>query len=111
MRIHEPYAGHEAVGTMAADFEVEKTSMYIQDKWFVNDDLTVMFGLRYDAVETPIAPPTNINFVKEYGFSNSSKFDFDYCNQDSRLIWMLHFIKPPRKSWLLLSEVEGLVYG
>ena len=77
MRIHEPYAGHEAVGTMAADFEVEKTSMYIQDKWFVNDDLTVMFGLRYDAVETPIAPPTNINFVKEYGFSNSSKFDFE----------------------------------
>ncbi len=77
LRIHEPYAGHEAVGTMAADFEVEKTSMYIQDKWFVNDDLTVMFGLRYDAVETPIAPPTNVNFVKEYGFSNSSKFDFD----------------------------------
>ena len=36
-----------------------------------------MFGLRYDAVETPIAPPTNVNFVKEYGFSNSSKFDFD----------------------------------
>ena len=36
LRIHEPYAGHDAVGTMAADFEVEKTSMYIQDKWFVN---------------------------------------------------------------------------
>ncbi len=77
LRIHEPYAGHNAVGTMAADFEVEKTSMYIQDKWFVNNDLTVMFGLRYDAVETPIAPATNVNFVKEYGFSNASKFDFD----------------------------------
>ena len=62
---------------MAADFEVEKTSLYIQDKWFVNDDLTVMFGLRYDEVETPIAPATNVNFVKEYGFSNASKFDFD----------------------------------
>ena len=33
LRIHEPYAGHDAVGTMAADFEVEKTSLYIQDKW------------------------------------------------------------------------------
>ena len=52
---------------MAADFEVEKTSMYIQDKWFVNNDLTVMFGLRYDAVETPIAPATNVNFVKDQG--------------------------------------------
>ncbi len=77
LRIHEPYAGHDAVGTMAADFEVEKTSLYMQDKWFVNSDLTVMFGIRYDAVETPIAPDTNVNFVKEYGFSNASKFDFD----------------------------------
>ena len=77
LRIHEPYAGHDAVGTMAADFEVEKTSLYMQDKWFVNSDLTVMFGVRYDAVETPIAPDTNVNFVKEYGFSNASKFDFD----------------------------------
>ena len=77
LRIHEPYAGHDAVGSMAADFEVEKTSMYIQDKWFVNNDLTVMFGLRYDAVETPIAPDTNVNFVKEYGFSNSETFDFN----------------------------------
>ena len=77
LRIHEPYAGHDAVGTMAADFEVEKTSLYIQDKWFVNNDLTVMFGLRYDAVETPIAPAENVNFTKEYGFSNSETFDFD----------------------------------
>ena len=77
LRIHEPYAGHNAVGTMAADFEVEKTSLYIQDKWFVDNDLTVMFGLRYDAVETPIAPATNINFVKEYGFSNAETFDFN----------------------------------
>ena len=77
LRIHEPYAGHDAVGTMAADFEVEKTSFYMQDKWFVNNDLTVMFGIRYDAVETPIAPDTNVNFVEEYGFSNASKFDFD----------------------------------
>jgi hypothetical protein len=77
LRIHEPYAGHDAVGTMAADFEVEKTSLYMQDKWFVNSDLTVMFGIRYDAVETPIAPDTNVNFVEEYGFSNASKFDFD----------------------------------
>ena len=62
---------------MAADFEVENTSLYMQDKWFVNSDLTVMFGIRYDAVETPIAPDTNVNFVEEYGFSNASKFDFD----------------------------------
>ena len=76
LRIHEPYAGHDAVGTMAADFEVEKTTLYVQDKWFVNNDLTVMFGLRYDAVETPIAPAENVNFTKEYGFSNSETFDF-----------------------------------
>ncbi len=77
LRIHEPYAGHDAVQTMAADFEVEKKSLYIQDRWFVNSDLTVQYGLRYDSVLTPIAPATNVNFVKEYGFSNASKFDFD----------------------------------
>jgi len=62
---------------MAADFEVEKKSFYIQDRWFVNSDLTVQYGLRYDSVLTPQAPATNVNFVKEYGFSNASKFDFE----------------------------------
>ena len=77
LRIHEPYAGHDAVQSMAADFEVEKKSLYIQDRWFVNSDLTVQYGLRYDSVLTPQAPDTNVNFVKEYGFSNASKFDFE----------------------------------
>jgi hypothetical protein len=77
VRIHEPYAGHDAVQSMAADFEVEKKSLYIQDRWFVNSDLTVQYGLRYDSVLTPQAPDTNVNFVKEYGFSNASKFDFE----------------------------------
>ena len=77
LRIHEPYAGHNAVQSMAADFEVEKTSMYIQDRWFVNGDLTVQYGIRYDSVLTPMAPDTNVNFVKQYGFSNSAKFDFE----------------------------------
>ena len=77
LRIHEPYAGHNAVQSMAADFEVEKTSMYIQDRWFVNSDLTVQYGIRYDSVLTPMAPDTNVNFVKQYGFSNSAKFDFE----------------------------------
>ena len=77
LRIHEPYAGHTATRSMAADFEVNKKTFYIQDKWYVNSDLTVQFGLRYDSVVTPVAPATNVNFVKEYGFSNASKFDFD----------------------------------
>ena len=112
MRIHEPYAGHEAVGTMAADFEVEKTSMYIQDKWFVNDDLTVMFGLRYDAVETPTAPPTNINFVKEYGFSNSSKFDFELLQPRFSSIWMLlTYLQAEKSRGCNFQRRKRLVYG
>lgn len=77
LRIHEPYAGHTDVQSVAADFEVEKTSFYVQDEWFVNSDLTVRYGLRYDSVITPIEPATNVNFVEQYGFSNASKFDFD----------------------------------
>ena len=51
LRIHEPYAGHTATRSMAADFEVNKKTFYIQDKWYVNSDLTVQFGLRYDLEE------------------------------------------------------------
>ena len=51
--------------------------MYIQDEWTVNDDLSVAFGLRYDAVETPTEPHLNPKFLARNGIGNNERFDFD----------------------------------
>ena len=77
LRFHTPIAGNDQVGTAAADFEVEKNTMYIQDEWTVNDDLSVAFGLRYDAVETPTEPHLNPKFLARNGIGNNQRFDFD----------------------------------
>ena len=51
--------------------------MYLQDKWYVNDDLTIIYGVRYDQRETPTAARLNPNFLARNGVPNNAKFDFD----------------------------------
>ena len=65
------------VSDAAAAFEVEKTTMYLQDKWYVNDDLTIIYGVRYDQRETPTEARLNPNFLARNGVPNNAKFDFD----------------------------------
>jgi len=77
LRFHTPIAGNDQVGTAAADFEVEKTTMYIQDKWYASDDLTLVFGFRYDKVLTPSEPHLNPKFLERNGIGNNAAFDFD----------------------------------
>ena len=77
LRFHTPIAGNDQVGTAAADFEVEKTTMYIQDKWYASDDLTLVFGFRYDKVLTPVEPHLNPKFLERNGIGNNAAFDFD----------------------------------
>jgi hypothetical protein len=77
LRFHTPLAGNDKVSTAAADFEVEKTTFYLQDKYYASDNLTVIFGMRYDKVMTPTEPTLNPNFLKRNGIGNNSAFDFD----------------------------------
>jgi len=77
LRFHTPLAGNDQVGTAAANFEVDKTTMYVQDKWYASDDLTVIMGVRYDKRETPTKPTLNPNFLARNGIGNNSRFDFD----------------------------------
>ena len=77
LRFHTPIAGNDKVDTAAAAFEVEKTTMYLQDKWYVNDDLTIIYGVRYDQRETPTEARLNPNFLARNGVPNNAKFDFD----------------------------------
>lgn len=59
----------------AADFKYSTTSFYVQDRWMVNYDLTVDFGLRYERISTSDLPRYNENFENRYGFSNQQTFD------------------------------------
>ena len=53
LRFHTPISGNANVSDAAAAFEVEKKTMYLQDKWYVNEDLTFIYGVRYDERKTP----------------------------------------------------------
>lgn len=50
-------------------------SIYAQDEFTVNDDLTVVAGLRYDWYTSSDVPTENPGFVADYGFSNAQNFD------------------------------------
>ncbi len=76
LRFHTPQTGIADVDSVAANFDIEKTSMYIQDRIYMGD-LTLDVGLRYDQVETPTAPVANPKFQQRNGFSNAQRFDFD----------------------------------
>jgi len=50
-------------------------TMYIEDRWQVNDRLNVTFGLRYEEYSTSDRPAENPGFVADYGFSNTATLD------------------------------------
>jgi len=77
LRFHTPIAGNDQVGTAAADFEIEKDTLYFQNKWYANDALTVTFGFRYDSILTPTQPHLNPKFLERNGIGNNQRFDFD----------------------------------
>lgn len=59
----------------AASFERDINSFYLQDEWQVNDELTLIAGVRYDEYESDDLPINNPQFAARYGFSNQQAFD------------------------------------
>ncbi len=59
----------------AAVFKIKISSFYLQDRWTVNDDLTLMGGVRYDRYGTDGAPGLNANFQARNGFANNATLD------------------------------------
>lgn len=71
---------NNAVGTndpndVAASFSFDTTTLYVQDEWFVNRDLTLLFGLRYDEYGSNDRPRFNQAFADFYGFDNTANLD------------------------------------
>ena len=80
------------VGADAVNWTLEKSSMYLQDEWKVNDKLNVMLGYRIDWTETNTAPNANADYLAATGFRTdvmiddevtSGRFGFDYDATDA----------------------------
>lgn len=59
----------------AAEWGYDINTVYLQDEFQVNDRLTITAGLRYDEYSTSDSPLENPDFVRDYGFSNSTNLD------------------------------------
>jgi len=58
----------------AQRFSYETNTLYVQDEWIL-DDLTLLFGLRYDKYSSDDKPKRNEVFAQRYGYDNTSTFD------------------------------------
>lgn len=62
-------------GDAEANFSLTTDSFFLQDEWFVNNELTLKFGFRYDELSNNDAVPENSAFVARNGFSNNNNLD------------------------------------
>nr|WP_136250398.1 TonB-dependent receptor [Ningiella ruwaisensis] len=68
-------AGSNDPNDAAASFSYDVTTLYIQDEFYVTDDIQLMVGLRYDEWSSDDVPRLNQNFTDRYGFPNTQNVD------------------------------------
>ncbi|MDH5630555.1 MAG: TonB-dependent receptor [Gammaproteobacteria bacterium] len=56
-------------------FKYDITTFYIQDEWYVNDQLSMTYGLRHSKYTNNDKPFLNDNFVTRQGYTNQGNFD------------------------------------
>lgn len=81
----------------AAAFTFETTTLYLQDRIVLTDDLTVTLGLRYDKWDSDDIPTANSNFKERYGTTNAVGPDMDLLQ--------------PRLGFNYIVDDETFVYG
>ena len=59
----------------AADWGYDVNTVYFQDEFDLQDNVTIVAGLRYDWYTTGDKPAENATFLADYGFSNSQTLD------------------------------------
>jgi hypothetical protein len=69
------YAYSGDLNDRAANWGYTSHSTYIQDDFYLTDDLKIIAGLRYDWITSSDRPEENANFVAANGFSNSTNLD------------------------------------
>ena len=68
-------AGTNNPADAAATFSYATTTLYVQDDFYLTDDIQVMMGLRYDMWSSDDRPTQNANFTERYGFANTANVD------------------------------------
>ena len=68
-------AGTNDPNDAAASFSFDVTTYYVQDEFYLTDDMKVMLGLRYDTYGSDDRPRLNENFQNRYGFPNTANVD------------------------------------
>ncbi|MBS3962604.1 MAG: TonB-dependent receptor [Sandarakinorhabdus sp.] len=64
-----------SIDSVRARFQNNVYTFGVQDSWDVNEDLTLVYGFRYDLYETPDRPLFNADFLRRVGFSNNSSLN------------------------------------
>ncbi|MCC2616392.1 TonB-dependent receptor [Aestuariibacter halophilus] len=68
-------AGTNNPADAGASFTTKMWTAYVQDDFYLTDDIQMMVGLRYDRWSTSDEPTFNQQFQDRYGFSNTGTVD------------------------------------
>lgn len=68
-------AGTNNPADAGANFNFSVLSLYLQDEFYVTDDIKLKLGLRYEEYSSGDVPNLNANFTERYGYSNQGNVD------------------------------------
>ena len=74
-------ARENAPGSIAADYKYSNLALFVQDTWYVNNNLTLTLGLRADRPDTSPAPQFNQRALDAFGYDNSKVFPSNFLIQ------------------------------
>jgi outer membrane receptor for ferrienterochelin and colicin len=66
---------------VAAQFDVGTFGLFVQDTWTVNNNLTLMFGVRADQTMVGGTPAENVQFRNDFGVDNRNTPDGEWTVQ------------------------------
>jgi len=70
-----------SAGSVAADYKSSNLGLFVQDTWYVNNNLTLTLGLRGDRPKVSPAPQYNAPAEAYFGYNNSQIFGGDFLIQ------------------------------
>ncbi|RMH88681.1 TonB-dependent receptor [Lysobacter pythonis] len=93
--VRKPAAGYK-LGDVAGAWTYKQASVFLQDTWQATDNLSLLFGLRYDMPNADKGPLYNQAFEQAFGYPNNTKlgskanllqprFAFNYQLQSDRM--------------------------
>ena len=97
----------------------DRTGVFGQVKWTPNSRLTLMAGIRFDMVGSPIAPPENTPFKTAFGITNAGtvdgttsaqpRFSFNYAVDQDRMTQVRggYGVFLGRNPWVWISNSYG----